>query len=102
MDRVCGQPPAQVMSTAVSAVRDFRSGGEQRPRWLGNTSLVELALGERGRILVRPSGTEPKLKVYIDLSRVLPADADVWHAEGELHEEARAYGEAVVHELGFA
>ena len=101
MDRVCGKPPAQVMSTPVTAVCDFRSGGEQRPRWLGNTSLVELALGERGRILVRPSGTEPKLKIYIDLSRMLPAGADVWPAEGELQEEASAYGEALVKELGF-
>jgi phosphomannomutase len=102
MDRICGKPPVQVMGTPVTATRDFRTGGEHRPRWLGNTSLVELALGGRGRILVRPSGTEPKLKIYIDLSRTLPAGADVWRAEGELQREARTYGEAVVAELGFS
>lgn len=101
MDRVCGKPPAQVMGTPVTAVRDFRTGGEQRPRWLGNTSLVELALGERGRILVRPSGTEPKLKIYVDLSTNVPPAVDVWWAEGTLQEEARAYAEAMVKELGF-
>jgi phosphomannomutase len=89
------------MGTPVTALRDFRSGGEQRPRWLGNTSLLELALGERGRILVRPSGTEPKLKIYVDLSRTLTAGADVWRAEGELQAEARSYAEAVVKGLGF-
>lgn len=101
MDRVCGKPPAQVLGTPVTAVRDFRQGGERRPRWLGNTSLVELSLGERGRILVRPSGTEPKLKIYIDLSRMLPAGTDMWQAEAALQGEARAFGEAVVTELGF-
>jgi phosphomannomutase len=101
MDRISGQPPTEVLGTQVTALRDFRSGGETRPRWLGNTSLVELALGERGRILIRPSGTEPKLKIYIDLSRTLTAGADVWRAEGELQEEARSYAEAVVNELGF-
>jgi phosphomannomutase len=102
MDRICGKPPTRVMGTEVAALRDFRSGGEKRPRWLGNASLVELSLGERGRILVRPSGTEPKLKIYIDLSRALPAGADVWQAESMLQEEARAFGEAVVRELGFS
>jgi phosphomannomutase len=102
MDRLSGKPPVQVLETSVTGVRDFRSGGEQRPRWLGNTSLVELALGVRGRILVRPSGTEPKLKVYVDLSRPLAANADVWRAEGALQEEARAYAGAIVKELGFS
>jgi phosphomannomutase len=101
MDRICSQPPARLRGAPVTSIRDFRSGGEQRPRWLGNTSLVELSLGETGRILVRPSGTEPKLKIYIDLSRALPPGADVWRAEAELQEEARAYAEATVAELAF-
>lgn len=111
MDRLSGKPPVRVLDSPVTSVRDFRSGGELRPRWLGNTSLIELELGSgsgvppqtgRGRILVRPSGTEPKLKIYIDLSRMLPAGVDVWQAEGELQREAQAYGEAVVKELGFS
>jgi phosphomannomutase len=101
MERICSEPPTRVRGTLVTHIRDFRSGGEQRPRWLGNTSLVELSLGESGRILVRPSGTEPKLKIYIDLSRALPAGADVWQAERELQEEARAYAEATLTELAF-
>jgi len=102
MDRVSNQPPRSVQGAPVTAVSDYRTGGEHRPRWLGNTSLVELALGERGRVLVRPSGTEPKLKIYVDLRQALAAGSDVWPAERELQREARSLAEAVVQELGFS
>jgi len=90
-----------VLDAAVTQVTDFRTGGERRPRWLENTSLVELTLGERGRILVRPSGTEPKLKIYVDLTRPVEPGADVWQKESQLRAEAQTLANAVVKELGF-
>jgi phosphomannomutase len=101
MDRVCDDPPGQVGDARVTGVTDFRSGGERRPPWLENTSLMELALGDRGRILVRPSGTEPKLKVYVDLRQALEPNADVWQAEAALKKQARSLADALVEELGF-
>jgi phosphomannomutase len=47
---------------------------------LGAQELVELTLGEEGRILVRPSGTEPKLKIYVDLSGATAPDHATAHA----------------------
>jgi phosphomannomutase len=99
MDRVSDQPPRQLLTTRVTGVRDFRSGGERRPRWLENTSLVELELGERGRLLVRPSGTEPKLKLYVDLCGPAGA-ADVWAVQAELEREALALADALLKQLG--
>jgi phosphomannomutase len=101
MDRVSNTPPQRVLDAAVTQVTDFRTGGERRPRWLENTSLVELTLGERGRILVRPSGTEPKLKIYVDLTRPVEPGADVWQKENQLRGEAQTLANAVVKELGF-
>jgi phosphomannomutase len=43
---------------------DYRSGERARPRWLGAAALVELELAGGERLFVRPSGTEPKLKLY--------------------------------------
>ena len=44
---------------------------------------------------------EPKLKIYVDLKRPLPADADVWLSERELQTEAGALAEAFAKQLGF-
>jgi phosphomannomutase len=101
MDRIAARPPQRVLDAAVTRSIDYRTGGERRPRWLENTSLLQLDLGERGRVLVRPSGTEPKLKVYVDLRRALAPNEDVWKAENQARAEARGLAEAVVKELGF-
>jgi phosphomannomutase len=101
MDRLSVRPPERVLDAAVSSVTDYRTGGERRARWLGDTNLLELTLGERGRILVRPSGTEPKLKIYVDLRRALAPLADVWQSERELVDEARALASDMTRQLGF-
>jgi phosphomannomutase len=100
MDRLRRVPPEHVGGVPVSSVCDFRRGGAERPRWRGNASLVELQLGARGRALVRPSGTEPKLKIYVDLRRELPAQAAVWTAEAEARAEGLRLATALAVQLG--
>lgn len=101
MDRVSNHPPERVASERVTSVVDFRTGGEKRPAWLENTSLVQLDLGAGGRILVRPSGTEPKLKIYVDMRRAVSAAEDVWSSEKAARTDARVLAEAVAKSLGF-
>ena len=100
LERLGSVPPGELSGIPVTRVTDFRTGGERRPRWLGEASLIELSLGERGRVLVRPSGTEPKLKIYVDACRRLAADDDVWQSEAALLTEARSLAEATVTALG--
>jgi len=59
--------PETLGGFAVTDVTDYREGAEDRPRYLAATPLVECSLGDAGRVLIRPSGTEPKLKIYVDL-----------------------------------
>ena len=66
--RLASDPPSSIGAFEIESVTDYRIDGEERPFWLGEQALVELSLGSRGRVLVRPSGTEPKLKIYIDLT----------------------------------
>jgi phosphomannomutase len=58
------RPPASLGGLAVSEVFDLAKGYEG----LGSTDGVLLRLGESGRVVVRPSGTEPKLKAYIEIT----------------------------------
>lgn len=79
VDRLAQDPPAKVTDVEVTAVTDYRSNADGRPIWLGEQALVELALGDLGRVLVRPSGTEPKLKIYVDLQGEAGDDPDQSH-----------------------
>ncbi len=74
VERLAAEPPHQVAGVEVSAILDYRVDPEQRQPWLGAQDLVEVTLGDSGRILVRPSGTEPKLKIYVDLSGTTAPD----------------------------
>ena len=71
LDQFRAQPPKEMGGFAVSAVADYKAGvitdavtGEQTPTGLPGENMVQLTLGEKGRIILRPSGTEPKIKFY--------------------------------------
>ena len=95
VDRVGESPPSGLLGMVVTKVTDYRVGEEIRPMWLGAQDLVELTLGEVGRILVRPSGTEPKLKIYVDLSGNTEPDHATAHDRllARAQETAAAMGE---------
>lgn len=97
--RLADDPPESVDGVGVSAVVDYRLGAGDRAEWLGEQDLVELTLGEEGRILVRPSGTEPKLKIYVDLrGTVTEGDVDV--QQERLLERAGMLGSVLAGSLG--
>jgi phosphomannomutase len=75
MARIGDEPPRWLAGAEVREVRDFRAGASARPPWLGEHDLVAFTLDE-GRVMIRPSGTEPKCKVYVDVRADLDVDAD--------------------------
>lgn len=76
------------------SVTDYRVNADLRPLWLGEQDLIEIELGDVGRVLVRPSGTEPKLKVYVDLR------GDPGVAPDEAHRLLTADAAAMAREVG--
>jgi phosphomannomutase len=67
------RPPVTLGGLDVSAHFDLAHGYEG----LGATDGVLLELGESGRVVVRPSGTEPKLKAYIEITSPPTADTSL-------------------------
>jgi phosphomannomutase len=55
MDRLRAAPPAQLAGVPVTGVTD-----------IVEANLLRFALGESTRVQVRPSGTEPKVKLYAE------------------------------------
>ncbi|HEY8943377.1 MAG TPA: hypothetical protein VIM73_03900, partial [Polyangiaceae bacterium] len=66
IDALVGNPPRALGGESFRGGTDYRTGAESRPPWLGVSDLFELRYGSSTRVLVRPSGTEPKLKLYVD------------------------------------
>ncbi|KZE89060.1 phospho-sugar mutase [Microbacterium sp. TNHR37B] len=56
-------PPASIGGTAVERVDDLLAGVGDLPRG----DVLRFWLTDGSRVIVRPSGTEPKVKVYLDV-----------------------------------
>ena len=68
--------------------------------WPKSSSLIALDLEGGGRVLVRPSGTEPKLKIYVDLRVPLAASERVSAKEEEALRAAQALADDVADRVG--
>ena len=62
--RLRQSPPSAVGSHRVDRIDDFRDGFGEFPAG----DVLRLWTTDGSRVIVRPSGTEPKLKVYVDAS----------------------------------
>ena len=69
MARLRATPPTSVAGLEVLAFEDLEAGVNGLPP----TDGVRLRLAESTRVIVRPSGTEPKLKCYLEV--VVPVSA---------------------------
>jgi phosphomannomutase len=81
-------PPATLLGRPVAWTEDVQAGvrrypdGREEPSGLPRADVM-VVQGDGARVVVRPSGTEPKLKVYLE---VVGADA-AGHALTRLREE---------------
>ena len=93
MVRLRRRPPAELAGLAVTEVVDYLAGG----RGLPPADVLAWHLGRAARVVVRPSGTEPKLKAYLEVVTEPPGRsglATARHRAGTvLAELRRAVGE---------
>ena len=72
MDGLRANPPADIGGTRVSEIRDYLNGivrdttsGTETTIELSGSNVLRYGLDDGTAFIVRPSGTEPKVKVYI-------------------------------------
>ena len=72
MDSLRKQPPADIGGTQVVCRKDYQDGsvvdvktGERSAMELSGSNVLRFELADGTSVLVRPSGTEPKVKVYV-------------------------------------
>jgi len=72
MDGLRLDPPACIAGVAVTARRDYQDGvetdvktGRTKPIELSGSNVLRFMLEDGTVVIIRPSGTEPKIKVYI-------------------------------------
>ncbi len=76
MARLRSTPPATIGDLPVTSIDDISDGFGTLPP----SDIMRMWVGPTARVIVRPSGTEPKLKAYID----------TWSRTGNAEERRRA------------
>ena len=79
MSRLRKQRPTDVGGVPVDRIEDLAEGSEQLPP----TDGLHYHLADDSRVIVRPSGTEPKLKVYLEVIVPVEAATDLGAARAE-------------------
>ena len=85
--------PATIGGAVVTGVRDYKSSvakdlvtGSETAINLPKSNVLEFLLGEKGSVIARPSGTEPKVKFY-------------YTAVGETKDDAKSLLDAMVKQM---
>ena len=79
MSRLRQQPPTDVGGVPVARIDDLAEGSDQLPP----TDGLRYYLKDESRVIVRPSGTEPKLKVYLEVIVAVGASSGLVAARAE-------------------
>jgi phosphomannomutase len=85
---------------AAEGVESVR--GERRPSGLPLSDVMAFQAEDGARLTVRPSGTEPKIKFYLELVGEARERRDVAPARARLEEEGQALRSALNRELKLA
>ena len=94
MARLRGNPPATLLGEPV-VVADLSEGTDKLPP----TDAIELT-GDTVHVVARPSGTEPKLKCYLEVRLGLEESQDVHAARAKAAEKLATLRQEMAAALG--
>jgi phosphomannomutase len=97
LERLRATPPTHLGGVQVSEVIDLESGWQGLPPAEG----LVLKLGHHGRVVVRPSGTEPKLKAYIEILGDSDPNKSLVEQRAKAHAQLSVVSEELTDRLKF-
>ena len=105
METLRSRPLEHIGQSPVVRVLDASAGeetvdGVRRPIDLPPADLVTFQAADGARLTARPSGTEPRIKFYLELVGQADTTAEVTPARARLEEEGQALRRALMLELG--
>ena len=95
MGRLRAHPPTSFAGSEVVSVLDLADGGELPP-----TEGMSFLAADDTRVIVRPSGTEPKLKCYLEVIAPVGAADELPAARAAARERLDAVRRDVEEALG--
>ena len=103
MAGIRAKPPRVLGGVAVSTLRDVSKGtatdlatGVVSALDLPASNVLAFDLADGGRVLVRPSGTEPKIKFYVEIAEAIAPDEPLSAGEARALARARSLADEVV------
>jgi phosphomannomutase len=104
MAQLRASPPGRIGASPVVRVLDAAAGeetvrGERRPSSLPRSELLAFQSEDGARLTVRPSGTEPKIKFYLELVGEARERKEVAPARARLEAQGQALRAALTKEL---
>ena len=75
MARVLNAPPSSLVGSPVAETVDLTLGTDEERLGLPATEGLRLIAEDGTRVIIRPSGTEPKVKCYLEVIQPLDPDA---------------------------
>jgi phosphomannomutase len=104
MAHLRASPPDRIGGSPVVRALDAWAGevlvrGERRPSPLPRADVLAFEAEDGARLTARPSGTEPKIKFYLELVGEVRDRADIAPARARLEAEGQALRSALVKEL---
>lgn len=99
LGRLSERPPSSLLGRRVTSFMDYSRGAEVRPSYCGAAAMFILELEGDARIVVRPSGTEPKLKLYSDVREAVAMGEDPFEGYDRAKGLALRLAEALVQSI---
>lgn len=95
--RMQSAPPHQICGVAVTSIEDYRlsikwdlTTNEKTPITLPPSDVLLFWLADHTKLVIRPSGTEPKIKIYVSIVNTTFASLK------EAGESSKAYAERLI------